>query len=877
MAALNHTEPLTPGLDRALFLRLAAGEDATGRHIIQHNNNKHVPGIDLTFTAPKWVSTLMVGATEEERQAIQAEWNQHVVECFSRVEARAKTARAPKTKPSQCQRTTRQQGSKTERIPAHLIGYLVHQHTARPTEETERRGAPPDPHLHSHIFIMNMAWIPDAQHHAGGRWRAVDDWGIKNQAEQMLWEHEGDFARRMEDLGYRPRYIEDRGRLHTVMDEIEKAVEFWSSNSRRRDEIIKNFKLAHDRLPTEAELRDRLRWTRLNKNKLSEAVVDWAGLAADAIKAGITKFRVEPQGPLDRPPLQDRLDELRFRLMRPEGLCHKDAVFDRRSLETSVTRCAVGLGLSFSEIDNFIDSLIENLIVIDSSPERTTWTTPVNWDDEWTIHKALKDKIENVYSSPTPETIERAIAELSSEEGIDLDAEQIAMVHAACEGKGVSFHEGYAGTGKTTAAKAIVRALRDKRSTGTAITDQVIVISTAKDTAKRTCTKLKGDQYHSIESFVLAVKEKRIRPTDRTVIVLDEAAMVDNSRMARLLRVAGSARLICIGDDKQLQSIGAGGWYQDAVCWAGKTMLKNVHRQRHAVDKQALEDLRHGKAEAAIASFDSRGRIHTSDTHAERMGQAIKAYCRQHEAGTAIKDLRIVIEGRNTEIDSVNSIIQQHRLDRGEIFGDGLTMHSEGTGRTWEVFAGDEVSFIAGHYQKDQKLNITNGTRATVTGVDIENRTASLWLTEEEIAVTIDVPEVAHKQAFSPCYAVHAMRLQGGEAEYTYVLPGGGTSSLETAYSSNTRHIEELHLFVDHETHGENPTEFLAERWSQSRPKVSARTRATWAGNRSEPKEPERAFRPSQPMPQQQPIHQRPPIRRRIRKRVASMSLGIGL
>jgi conjugative relaxase-like TrwC/TraI family protein len=862
--------------DETLFQLLCAGATPDGRRRIQWNNGKHVPGINLDLSAPKWVSAAMVGATPDERQAIQEAWDEHVMAIFARMEDRANVCRPPTAKPSECTRSTRTKGSSTERIPGHLLGFLVHHHTARPTAESDERGDPPDPHLHSHIFVMNMAWVPDPEHKDGGKWRGVDDFGIKAQAEQMLYESEGDFARRMEDLGYRPEYIEDRrGRRRSTIPSLADACSLWSSNSRRKEEVIADFIKRYDRPPNDVELRDQMRWTRILKDKTAETVVDWLGLAAAAVREKVT-CRVDPVGPLERDPLDKREAELTTRLMAANGLCHADSTFDQRSMETSVARCAVGLGMTFAELDDFTERLVQSLETIsvnDDHPERSTWTTPVNWDHEWSIYRDLKAKAEQVSMAPSPDAVDRAIAALAAEEGVQLDEEQIEMVKAACQDQALSFHEGYAGTGKSTAAKAIVRAFRDRASTGHPTADTIVAVSTARDTALRIGEKLQADQAHSIESLIYAVRTSRkLRPTARTVIVLDEAAMVDNPRMADLLQAIGDARLICIGDDKQLQAIGAGGWYQDAVKWAGRTMLTNVHRQVHDEDRQALAALRHGHSAEAVASFDARGRIHIAPTNAERMGMVVADYIAARDDGKTVDDLRIVLDGANTQIDLANRIIQQDRLRRGELTGEPMVMANEAECREWSVYVGDEVSFISGHWQEEIRRNIPNGTVATVTGLDHTTRKATIRVKGEDTEITIDVGHQFHAR-----YAVHAQRLQGGEAPITYVMPGKG-SSLEGAYSENSRHIEELHLYLDNETHGEDPRATIIEAWKTARPKISARTRAMWAGKRNDrvahvETVVETAFVPSTPAP---PVRQVHPRGRRLRKRIAD-GFGIGL
>lgn len=69
---------------------------------------------------------------------------------------------------------TRMQGSRTERCAVDLAFFTVTQNTARPTQETLDRGAPPDMNLHSHNLIARSGYDPTT-----GRWTTIDEYALK--------------------------------------------------------------------------------------------------------------------------------------------------------------------------------------------------------------------------------------------------------------------------------------------------------------------------------------------------------------------------------------------------------------------------------------------------------------------------------------------------------------------------------------------------------------------------------------------------------------------------------------------------------------------------------------------------------------------------
>ena len=78
--------------------------------------------------------------------------------------------------------------------------------------------------------------------------------------------------------------------------------------------------------------------------------------------------------------------------------------------------------------------------------------------------------------------------------------------------------------------------------------------------------------------------------------------MVGTRQLHRLITEVerAGARLVLVGDDKQLQSIDAGGGFSGLSKRLGYAELKEITRQRHAADRQAVYDLAEGRAAAAL-------------------------------------------------------------------------------------------------------------------------------------------------------------------------------------------------------------------------------------------------------------------------------------
>jgi ATP-dependent exoDNAse (exonuclease V) alpha subunit len=108
-----------------------------------------------------------------------------------------------------------------------------------------------------------------------------------------------------------------------------------------------------------------------------------------------------------------------------------------------------------------------------------------------------------------------------------------------------------------------------------------------------------------------------------TTIILDEAGMVDHKRLDALTDLVerSGAKLIAVGDGKQLPSIGPGGMFDRLAGHAPTVELETIHRTTDPHEQQAWHALRAGDPERAIAHYKAQGDS-TSPTPATRQPRA---------------------------------------------------------------------------------------------------------------------------------------------------------------------------------------------------------------------------------------------------------------
>jgi ATP-dependent exoDNAse (exonuclease V) alpha subunit len=437
-------------------------------------------------------------------------------------------------------------------------------------------------------------------------------------------------------------------------------------------------------------------------------------------------------------------------------------------------------------------------------------TTRANLDREAAVAAFVQGKLGERPVTPTPAQVERAAARAKQ----PLTAEQRdAVDHLLDPERGMGLLLGWAGTGKTTTMRVVVDATRQAGG-------RVVVVATSGDTAQRTARGIGVDQGLTFEAFAGKVERGLLWPDAGLVVMVDEAVMVDTARMGRLLKAAGPARVIAIGDPEQYQAIGAGGWWLDADRILGHAELTEVFRQRDPADRQALTDLRHGHAAEALANLNERGRVHIVPQQADAVREMVHVWdIHRAEVGTA--GVLMLTDTSNQVIDTLNRGAQARRAAAGELGPEALAVHDPDARRREELRTGDRVAFVATVRAGGQEVR--NGAGGVVTAVDLRQRAATLQL-DGGRTVTVDVPAQG-RQPLRLAYAVHAMRAQGAEADVALVLPGAAHAHRQAAYPMLSRGRGEVHVFVDREHHGadgRDPVEVLAERWSASATKEPA-------------------------------------------------------
>ena len=373
---------------------------------------------------------------------------------------------------------------------------------------------------------------------------------------------------------------------------------------------------------------------------------------------------------------------------------------------------------------------------------------------------------------PKP-TVARFVQEIAAYEqaagevamGISLTPEQRgAVLHATTHQ--LSVLTGGAGTGKTSTVGAICHVW-------TALGGSVVLTALAGKAVLNLGSKTDGR--YPARTIVRLLKEIRhpfsqqIKGVDldnRTLLVVDEASMVDVGQWHALLEVLPEgAHLLAVGDPNQLPPIGPGLVFERLVSVDTlTTRLEAVHRQNEASGIPAVaRSIRERVLPDLPTLLPKRDGVFLVEAEDEGL-QAAVADVVEQLGGFPLSGshLQIIVPtngGHPASVEELNDLFHRRRVDTLVRAGRNPAVLRAAFGRSFVV--GDPVI----HLRNDYARGLCNGTLGRVREVR-EDAGALLidFFGEEHLLTEDDTVDVAL------AYAVTAHKAQGSSAE-TVVIP----------------------------------------------------------------------------------------------------------
>ena len=184
----------------------------------------------------------------------------------------------------------------------------------------------------------------------------------------------------------------------------------------------------------------------------------------------------------------------------------------------------------------------------------------------------------DIFCPEDEKIVERRIVQIEKETGTVLDEMQKKAVQEAA-GHGLLILTGGPGTGKTTTINAIIRYFEGEGA-------EIRLAAPTGRAAKR-MTEATGYEEDDREGQPIHFERNAENPLETDVIIIDEMSMVDIHLIHSLLMaVTAGTRLILVGDENQLPSVGPGNVLRDIIR-SGQfpvVELKKIFRQASESD-----------------------------------------------------------------------------------------------------------------------------------------------------------------------------------------------------------------------------------------------------------------------------------------------------
>ena len=275
----------------------------------------------------------------------------------------------------------------------------------------------------------------------------------------------------------------------------------------------------------------------------------------------------------------------------------------------------------------------------------------------------------------------------------------------------------------------------------------------------------------------------------QTVVVVDEAGMVDSRKLAAVIdatRAAG-AKLVLVGDHRQLQPVEAGGLFRALAERIETANLNEIRRQAAPWAREAVHAVAEGRAGEALQAYDERGLLHVGETKAETVEALVSAWAeagRDHPAAS-----RLMLAGERADVRALNHQAREHLQQTGHL-GQGQKIDTAHGPREFAV--GDRVVCT----RNSTPYGVKNGQLGTLEGIESRRDGALLRVRLDEGGRVATLPTARYPH-LDHGYALTTHKAQGATVDRAFVLAGGNLANRELGLVQLSRHRQDAQVFVD--------------------------------------------------------------------------------
>lgn len=784
---------LSGAVAKETFLELFNGFQDGERLVQNAGKDNHRPGWDLTFSAPKSVSVLWSQVDQETALEIRAAHLSAVEKAVGYLEQEALWTRRGKG------------GLEHERCEAVVAAF---EHGTSRAQE---------PQLHTHALLLNIGLTQDGKTRsletqaiyehkmaAGAIYRAE----LSHQLERRLGVEIVRERSWFEVKGVSKALIEE---FSTRRHEIEKALAAKGVSSSRAAEVA-----ALDTRTTKAHIpREELiaRWGAVGEEK------GWGREAAIALVKG-------------RQPAVDHGKELeRAAEEAMAKLMDRQAFFTTRELTRVVAEAAQGIGggadAALAATKKHLETSAE-IVRLGLRFKEAAFTT----QEMLRLEKDLLSRVQTAAKTPWNMVQHEHLNEAIHARKTITEEQAAAVRHIVRDTGGIACVSGMAGTGKTFMLAATREAFEKSghRVIGACLSGKAARgLQEGAGIQSATIAKTLKD----LDLALLRVERSPIAPNapswsplsgaslphlsfrkgkdpvaldSNTVLVIDEAGMVGTRQMQALMAAAQRARakVVLVGDEKQLQPIEAGAPFAAISKNLGSAKLTDIVRQNEEWQRQTVKDLAAGDSGKALAEYARRGLVEVAKDRDNARAKLLETWTK---VGISKPEENLIVTGTNLDASLLNKSIQAIRLAEGYV----KQAHAKVGGE--QMHEGDRVVFT----RNSTALGVNNGTLGTIQTLDRIRGEVSVRLDGGEER-KFSLAAYAHLKLG---YAFTTHTAQGMTAENVFVLTHESMQDLHLSYVQASRPRAEIHFYTTEAEAGSQLTD-LARTMAREHQKLMA-------------------------------------------------------
>ena len=667
-----------------------------------------------------------------------------------------------------------------------------------------------DPHLHVHGAILNKSLGAD------GQWRALDGRAIfRHKGAAGAIAERTTEAHLIESLGLRFETRPD-GKARELVGVTEAQRDQFSSRRRavtkRAERMIKEFEDHRGYPPSALErsyiLQQATLATRQAKSHDGETAEErsnrWAREAEESMVGSLSSIAdavlaaaQDPARPaVDRWSPTDVIDRaLHVEAGGKELVTRSDVM---RAISDALP---AQLGLSPEKIRTLLDQMTD--IALDRLiPTKSTIDTASLPDDLKLSNgrSVYEEPGAARYAMPHTQAAEKALraaatcadraaftaaeadAALAALEaaGVTLGADQSAVVRGVLtSGAAIEVLSAPAGSGKSFAVGNLAQAWRGEQYAPGTPGRRVFGLATSQAAAQVLADE--GLDAANLSAWIGAQarvdagrgseQDQHLALRRGDLVVLDEGSMADTHHVAEVNRRcdAAGAKLLLVGDPRQLAAVGAGGAMADLADRARRYELAEVRRFNADWEAGASLRLRDGDP-TVVADYARHGRVVAGGTAEQTEAAARRAWLADHLAG---KDT-VLLVGSNEQAARTAAAIRAELVELGKVSEHGVELGRDGT----IAGVGDVISARRNGWElRGFEGNTAAPINRITYKVDAVRADGGLVVTPTAGGDQLVLPGTYVRKDVSLSYASTVHAAQGRTTDTAHAILGDGTDA----------------------------------------------------------------------------------------------------